>query len=97
VLDWLKENNRRGVVGFFWTREKTENQAREWYAKGAKKVLAFGGVMTRSLAIELPDDKEKRKYFFDYADNFHLETHPGKRAQVDEGQKYVVINFLGEI
>ena len=97
VLSWLKENNRRGVVGFFWTREKTELVAQEWYDHGAKKVLAFGGVMTRCLAIELPDDKAKREYFFDYAQRFSLETHPGKVAQKDEGQKYVVINFIGEL
>jgi hypothetical protein len=97
VLGWLKENNRRGVVGFFWTREKTELIAQDWYDHGAKKVLAFGGVMTRCLAIELPDDKAKREYFFDYAQKFSLETHPGKAAQKDEGQKYVVINFLGEL
>ena len=97
VLGWLKENNRRGVVGFFWTREKTELVAQEWYDHGAKKVLAFGGVMTRCLAIELPDDKAKREYFFEYAQKFSVETHPGKVLQKDEGQKYVVINFLGEL
>ncbi len=97
VLGWLKESNRRGVVGVCWTREKTELIAKEWYDHGAKKVLAFGGVMTRCLAIELPDDKAKREYFFEYAQKFSLETHPDKAAQKDEGQRYVVINFIGDL
>jgi hypothetical protein len=105
ALTWLKENSRRGVVGFFWTREKTEARIQDWYAHGAGNVLAFGGVMTSSLAIELPDDKQQRKYFFDVADQVFQERlsgfgapggagGSGSSGQTDVNQKYVVIDFL---
>jgi hypothetical protein len=105
ALAWLKENSRRGVVGFFWTREKTEARIQDWYAHGARNVLAFGGVMTSSLAIELPDDKQQRKYFFDVADQVFQERlggfggpggagGTGSSGQTDVNQKYVVIDFL---
>jgi hypothetical protein len=94
VLEWLGENQSRGVVGFFWTRGRTEGKAKEWYDHGAKKVLAFGGVMTACLAIELPDEKEKRAYFFDYIDQYMQENFPGRARQKDENQKYIVVDFM---
>jgi hypothetical protein len=93
VLQWLNENQSRGVVAFAWTRGKTEAKAREWYDHGAKKVLAFGGVMTACLAIELPDDKDKRAYFFDYIRQYMQENFPSQPPQRDEDQKYIVVDF----
>jgi hypothetical protein len=71
VLKWLDDNQGGGIIGFLWTRELTAKAARQWYDHGAKTVLAFGSTWTTDLAIELPDDPAKRKYFFDYAIGFN--------------------------
>jgi hypothetical protein len=94
VLEWLGADSKRGVVGFKWSNSRLEAKAKEWYSDGAKKVLAFGGFMTASLAIELPDDKDKRTHFFDYADEFRAREAPANPQQVDVGQKYVVLYFM---
>jgi hypothetical protein len=95
VLEWLKGGeNKRGVVGYFWSTGRLEGKAKEWYSDGAKKVLAFGNYMTASLAIELPDDPEKRKHFFEYADEFRNREAPANPPQKDVGQKYVVLYFI---
>ena len=94
VLAWLKESPRRGVIGFFWTREQTERRAKDWYAHGAKTVLAFGGGMTASLAIELPAAGDDRAYLFDAAEQIRRERMPWLPAQTDVKQKYVVIDFM---
>jgi len=90
VLAWLKENTGRGIVGFYWTRELTAKYAQQWYDHGAKNVLAFGDPFTTRLAIELPDDKSKRRYFFDYANNFRLQfmgVNPSGRLSPQEQQE----------
>lgn len=94
VIQWLHGNEGRGVVAFYWTHEKTEKVAQGWYQQGAKQVLAFGNFWTNCLAIELPDDKDKRQYFFDYVNHFGGETLRRMPPQVDVGQKYVVIDFV---
>jgi hypothetical protein len=95
VEQWFKTNTEGGVIGFFWTRGKTEKVAEAWYKQGAKTVLAFGRNWTYSLAIELPDDKDKRQYFIDYAAEYRSEN-PGLHLppQTDVGQKYIVIDFV---
>ncbi|HEV7299055.1 MAG TPA: hypothetical protein VGN72_06775 [Tepidisphaeraceae bacterium] len=93
--EWLAANNARGVVGFFWTRNKTSMMLDRWYNDGAKKVLAFGtSPMTASMAIELPDDPTQRKTFIDYANQWRREKERGKPPVTDVGQKYVIIRFL---
>jgi len=66
-------------------------KADQWQQMGAKQVLAFGSMMTRSLAIELPDDPQQRKALFDFENKFAVEHRypPAK----DQGQKYLLLNL----
>lgn len=91
---WMAANNARGVVGFFWSRGRTEQKIEQWYKDGAKNVYAFGQVMTATLAIELPDDPAKRKPFIDYINTFNEEHNRSKPKVTDVGQKYVLLDFM---
>jgi len=110
LLKWLKENQGGGIVGFYWTRDLTAKYAHQFYDHGAKTVLAFGQSWTTALAIELPSDKTRRKYFFDFAANFPhtgggIPTGPlpGGQSQqftalyhpqTDVDQKYLLLEFM---
>lgn len=72
------------------TREQADALADRLYEMGAKQVLAFGGVMTMSFAVELPDDKEKRKAIFDWYKRKYEGEFQSNR-QRDEGQKYLLV------
>jgi DNA-directed RNA polymerase subunit RPC12/RpoP len=86
---WFKENPQR-LAGEY-SPSQAIAKADQWQAMGAKQVLAFGALMTRSLAIELPDDPQQRKALFDFENKFALQHHypPAK----DEGQKYLLLNL----
>jgi hypothetical protein len=92
--EWLKASDRRGIIGAFWTREKAIKMVDQWYSEGAKKVLAFGGVITSSLAIELPDAGPQRKAFIDYAERWRAEHHFDRPPIKDVHQKYIMIDFM---
>ena len=88
LKQWLKEGSTRLVNGM--TREQADAMADNLYQMGAVKVLAFGGVMTMSLAIELPQEKEKRDAIFAwYKRKYESELSPARR-QRDEGQRYIL-------
>ena len=54
---------------------------------GAVKVYAFGEVVSRSIAVELPDDPVKRKALFDYE-----KQHNGFRSKTkDVGQHFFLL------
>ena len=57
------------------------------YALGAVKVLAFGEVISKSVAVELPADPVKRKQLFQYE-----KEHNGFRSKTkDVGQQYFLL------
>jgi hypothetical protein len=86
---WFKENPLRLAGEYSPTQAIAK--ADEWQAMGAKQVLAFGAMMTRSLAIELPADPQQRKALFDFENKFADKHHyPGAK---DEGQKYLLLNL----
>jgi hypothetical protein len=85
---WLADGgNRRMVTGM--TVQQADGLADRLYTMGAVKVYAFGGVVTMSLAIELPQDPDKRKELFDwYARRV---DEKGGQPQHDEGQQYLLV------
>src|SRR5207244_785995 len=93
ALEWFKQSTHQSILGSLWTREQAQNRIENWYTLGAKKVYAFGGVMTNSLAIELPADPAKRAYFVQMAENWRLEHHMDRPPIKDVGQKFVIIDF----
>jgi len=110
LLKWLDTNQGGGIVGFYWTRDLTAKYAHQWYDHGAKTVLAFGQTWTTALAIELPNDKAQRKYFFDFAAAFphsgggiptgampgglSREFAAAEHRQTDVDQKYLLLEFM---
>ncbi len=92
--EWFTASDRRSIIGAYWTREKAIKMIDQWYAEGAKKVLAFGGAVTSSLAIELPDSGPQRKAFIDYAEQWRIDHHFQRPPVTDVHQKYVMIDFM---
>jgi len=89
IHEWFKENPNR-IAGEYSPTQAIA-KADQWQAMGAKQVLAFGGVMTRSLAIELPDDPQQRKALFEFENKFADQHH--YPAAKDQGQKYLLLNL----
>jgi hypothetical protein len=85
VKEWLKANSRH--MFFSMTEGQANALADRLYAMGAVKVYAFGEVISRSIAVELPDDPVKRKALFDYE-----KQHNGFRSKTkDVGQRYFLL------
>jgi predicted RNA-binding Zn-ribbon protein involved in translation (DUF1610 family) len=61
------------------------------YGMGAVKVVAFGGQLALKAGVELPKEPDKRKALFEWQANYHREQ--AIPVQVDEGQKYMVLNL----
>lgn len=89
IHQWYQENPER-IAGPM-NRTQALARADQLQKMGAKKVLAFGSAMTRSLAVELPDDPEQRKKLFIWENQF-AKDHRYKGA-VDQGQKYLLLNL----
>jgi len=83
---WL-ESDLHEVQGL--SRKQALFKVDEIYGLGAARVVAFGGGISRTLAIELPDDKSKRKQVLDWANKWNLDK--GFQKEPDVGQKWIVI------
>ena len=95
LKQWLKEGNTRMVTGM--TREQADGMADRLYDMGAKKVIAFGGVMTMTIAVELPDaavpeNKDKRKAIFDWYKRKYEENTPIASRKRDVGQQWLLVH-----
>jgi hypothetical protein len=86
---WIHASVNRMVMGM--SNNQAINLVDGWYKMGAKKVIAFGGGLTMSLVIELPDGKEQRKALFTWENEHHSDwaTPPKK----DVGQRYLLIKL----
>lgn len=87
VKEWLKAHNRHMFLSM------SEGQASAFadrlYAMGAVKVLAFGEVISKSVAVELPDDLVMRKQLFEFE-----KKHNGLRSTTkDVGQRYFLLRM----
>jgi hypothetical protein len=85
VKEWLKANSRHMFMSM--TEGQATALADRLYGMGAVKVLAFGEVISRSIAVELPDDPEKRKKLFE----FEREHNGWKSKSKDVGQRYFLL------
>ena len=74
------------------TRQQAEGLADRLYGMGAVKIYAFGGVMSLSFAIELPDDKDKRAAIFDWYHRKYEENLSVAERVRDVGQKYLLVH-----
>ncbi|MFI5379040.1 MAG: hypothetical protein ACHRHE_07080 [Tepidisphaerales bacterium] len=86
---WIKANPKRMLAG------KTPGQALALEDRlkemGATKVMAFGvGVMSLSIAIELPKDPAQRKELFSWFNRNNHPMEPTPPAQ-DVGQRYLLL------
>lgn len=85
VKEWLKAHNRHMFISM--TESQASAFADRLYALGAVKVLAFGEVISKSVAVELPDDPAKRKKLFEFE-----KEHNGFRSKTkDVGQRYFLL------
>lgn len=74
-----------------WNRRQAEAKIDEWYQMGAKKVSCFGPRMAIWVAIELPDEPEKRAKLFEWQKKWNEEMY--ERVRTDKGQKYLAIKL----
>jgi hypothetical protein len=74
-----------------WNRRQAEAKIDEWYQLGAKKVSCFGPRMAIWVAIELPDEPEKRAKLFEWQKKWNEERN--ERIRTDNGQKYLAIRL----
>ena len=86
---WLADHPGRMLAGT--TRSQAEYRVDQWYKMGATKVYAFGGLMSMTVALELPKDPAKRKELFDWEKKWHTEMDI--KPSVDVGQKYLLIRM----
>jgi DNA-directed RNA polymerase subunit RPC12/RpoP len=90
LKEWLKNGgSRRMVMGM--TVQQADGLADRLYNMGAVKVYAFGGVVTASLAIELPTDADKRKELIEWQKRWH--TDMNETPQTDVGQQFLLIKM----
>lgn len=89
IHEWFKQNPMR-MMGELSPRQAIA-KADELQEMGAKKVYAFGAVMSLCMAVELPEDAEQRKSLFTFENKWARE-HRYKPAK-DEGQKFLLLNL----
>ncbi|HWB54814.1 MAG TPA: hypothetical protein VG722_11500 [Tepidisphaeraceae bacterium] len=87
--EWLDQVPGRMLSGM--TISQAKRQIDNWYNMGAAKVYAFGGMMTLSVAIELPKDPAKRQALFAWVNNWNAKQFV-KRVS-DVGQKYLLVHL----
>lgn len=93
--EWLKGMRGRMLSGM--TDSQAEGFVSRWYDMGVKKVYAFGGVMTMSVALELPPsdnqaDKDKRTAIFERVNKWHEGFYDVPQFK-DVGQKYLLVRL----
>ena len=86
---WLSADAARSIGGL--SSGQATRRVDELYQLGAKQVLAFGSRISSTLAVELPDDKAKRKALFDWQARWHAEHHFD--VEQDIGQRWLVIKM----
>lgn len=86
---WLSEGHGRMFSGM--TDSQAQGYIDKWEKMGAKKVIAFAGVMTRHIALELPSDPAQRAEIFKWGNQWNAESRipPAK----DVGQKYFLVRL----
>jgi hypothetical protein len=85
LKEWIRGHSRHMIMNM--TEGQVVAFADRLYSLGAVKVLAFGEVISKSVAVELPDDPAKRKALFDFE-----KEHNGFRSKTkDVGQRYILL------
>lgn len=84
---WLNAYDGRQMAGM--TREQAFRHIDHLYELGAQRVLAYGGQVSVSLVIQMPDDPQRRKELFAW----HRQNNTGIVAPpaVDVGQRYLLV------
>ena len=73
------------------TTSQAKRQVDAWYNMGAVKVYAFGGMMTLSVALELPKDPAKRQKLFDWVNDWNTRQFIARVNDV--GQNYLLVRL----
>jgi hypothetical protein len=83
---WIKENSRANLLGM--SRNQADALADRIYQLGAIRVVAFGSVISSSVAIQLPSDPQKRRAIFNWLAERRRDTsYP---IPPDTGQNYLL-------
>ena len=86
---WLRGRPGR-MLGRF-TPSQAEHHVERWYELGATRVLAFGGLVSTAVAVELPPDPARRKALFDESRRYTATSD--FRPATDVGQNYLLIRL----
>jgi DNA-directed RNA polymerase subunit RPC12/RpoP len=89
AIEWLAVHPSRMFSGM--TRSQADDRVRMLYSLGAKQVLAFGSGMTTAIAVELPDEADRRLEIFQWQERWHKQHR--HRVWEDVGQKYLLIRL----
>ena len=88
---WNADNSRQQRMVMGMNERQADAYADKLYKMGAKRVLAYGGLMTTVIGVELPSDPEQRKALFAYQAEWHESMMVP--VQKDEGQKYILLHM----
>jgi hypothetical protein len=89
IHQWFQENPLRMTTEY--SKKQALFTADMLQGMGAKKVLVFGGMMSRVIAIELPDNLDQRAKLIAWENRFaHDHAYPGAK---EEGQKYLLLQL----
>jgi hypothetical protein len=88
---WLADNTRQQRMVMGMNERQADAYADKLYKMGAKRVLAYGNMMTTVLGVELPADPEQRKALFKYQAEWHESMMVP--VQKDEGQSYILLRM----
>ncbi len=87
---WLDGRKGRMLSGM--NESQAEFNVDQWYKLGALKVYAFGGLMSRVVALELPHDVTKRQSLFEWVNKWHTDMQDVPKMK-DVGQKYLLVRL----
>ena len=87
--EWLAGNPARSIAGL--SREQSARFIDRLYEIGAKRVIAYGGQMSLTVIVELPDGAAPRKMLFDWHNSHN--SGPLAPAARDVGQRYLLVGL----
>jgi predicted RNA-binding Zn-ribbon protein involved in translation (DUF1610 family) len=88
---WLAPNERAQRMLMGMNERQGVAFADRLYTRGAKQVLAFGGMMSTVVGVELPADAAQRTELFKYQAEWHESMFVP--VQKDEGQKFMLLQM----
>jgi len=86
---WLKERDARSLLGM--SRDQSTRFIDQLYELGAKRVIAYGGQVSATVIVELPDAKSQRTALFDFQNRRGMSGLAPIASDI--GQRYLLVGL----